>query len=110
MSCIIDMVIVMASATVLNNVYAPGMTHAPNNTSAYVTYPSTNKTEQIETHLPDFGGTLAQNRTDRFIPESRIEKNEDEVFVTAPTPAAAHFAANSGAVPEASDLNRSRMS
>ena len=34
MSCIIDMVIVMASATVLNNVYAPGMTHAPNNTSA----------------------------------------------------------------------------
>ena len=38
MSCIIDMVIVMASATVLINVYAPGMTHAPNNTSAYVTY------------------------------------------------------------------------
>ncbi len=36
------MVIVMASATVLNNVYAPSMTHAPNNTSAYVTYPSTN--------------------------------------------------------------------
>ena len=28
------MVKVMASATVHNNVYAPGMTHAPNNTSA----------------------------------------------------------------------------
>jgi hypothetical protein len=29
---------------------------------------------------PRFGGTLSQNRTDRLIPKSRIEKNEDEVF------------------------------
>ena len=57
------------------------------------------KTEQIETHLPDFGGTLSQIRTDRFIPESRIEKNEDEVFATTQTAAAAHFAAVSGVVP-----------
>ena len=42
MSCIIDMVIVMASATVLINVYAPGMTHAPNNTSASSKHPHRN--------------------------------------------------------------------
>ena len=60
---------------------------------------SASKTEQIETHLPDFGGTWSQNRTDRFIPESRIEKNEDKVFATTQTAAAAHFAANSGVVP-----------
>jgi hypothetical protein len=32
------------------------------------------KTEQIETHLPDFGGTLAQNRTDRFTPRVELRK------------------------------------
>ena len=47
MSCIIDMVIVMASATVLINVYASGMTHAPNNTSAYVTYPGTTQAFKV---------------------------------------------------------------